>query len=303
MEQFDYHDAFSRNIGWLSREEQEVLRHKRVAIAGMGGVGGDHLVRMARLGCARFNISDMDVFEQANFNRQYGATMDSLGQPKVEVMRRQVLAINPEADVRVFPDGVSEENLDAFLEDADLYIDSLDFFALNIRRAVFRRCRELGIPAITAAPVGMGTALLVFTADSMSFDDYFDFESVEGLEFQTIKFMVGVSPAMLQRHYLTADNNVDFVAQKVPSTGLGISLAAGVACANAVKILLRRGEVLTAPRGLHFDAYSNRMVRTWRPWGNRNPLQKLMYLLVKRILRRKALAIRKDLPRPPGRIY
>ena len=65
----------------------------------------------------------------------------------------------------------------------------------------------------------------------------------------------------------------------------------------------RRGEVLTAPRGLHFDAYSNRMVRTWRPWGNRNPLQKLMYLLVKRILRRKALAIRKDLPRPPGRIY
>ena len=95
MQDFDYHDAFSRNIGWLSREEQRALRSKRIAIAGMGGVGGDHLVRMARLGCANFSISDMDVFEQANFNRQYGATMETVGRPKVEVMRDITLSVNP----------------------------------------------------------------------------------------------------------------------------------------------------------------------------------------------------------------
>jgi molybdopterin/thiamine biosynthesis adenylyltransferase len=284
---FDYDDAFSRNIGWLSRDEQHVLRGKRVAIAGMGGVGGDHAVRMARLGVARFTISDLDDFEIANFNRQYGATMDSVGRPKVDVLRDVLLSINPEADVRIFPDGVTDENVDDFLADADLYIDSLDFFALEIRRSVFRRCRALGIPAITAAPMGMGTALLVFTPGSMSFDDYFDFDSAKTFEDRMLKFLIGLSPTMQQRHYVSADSSIDFKARKVPSTGLGISLAAGVAGATAVKLLLGRGRVITAPRGLHFDAYRNHYAKTWRPGGNRNPLQKLMFVLVRSILRRQ----------------
>ncbi|EAQ98948.1 ThiF family adenylyltransferase [Congregibacter litoralis] len=285
--QFDYEDAFSRNIGWLSLEEQQLLRNKRIAIAGMGGVGGDHAVRMARLGAGRFTISDLDVFEQANFNRQYGATMDTVDQTKVEVMEKLLLSINPEADIRNFPDGVSDENVDDFLAGADLYIDSLDFFALDIRRTVFRRCRELGIPAITAAPMGMGTALLVFTPDSISFDDYFDFDSVESWEDKMIKFLIGLSPSMQQRHYLVGDSAIDFNTRKVPSTGLGISLAAGVACTTAVKLLLGRGPIVTAPSGLHFDAYRNKYVKTWRPGGNRNPLQRIMFMVVRTILKKQ----------------
>ena len=50
MPAFDYHTAFSRNIGWLTQAEQEQLRHTRIAIAGMGGVGGIHLITLARLG-------------------------------------------------------------------------------------------------------------------------------------------------------------------------------------------------------------------------------------------------------------
>lgn len=287
MAEFDFQEAFSRNIGWLTRAEQETLRHKRVAIAGMGGVGGDHLVRMARLGTGRFTISDLDVFEVGNFNRQYGATMDTVGRPKVEVMRDLAGSINPEADIRVFPQGVSAENVREFLADCDLYIDSLDFFELEIRRIVFRSCRELGIPAITAAPLGMGTALLVFTADGMSFDDYFDFDSVDAWEDRMIKFLVGLSPRMLQRRYLTGDSRIDFTARRVPSTGIGITLAAGVACTTALKLLLGRGEVITAPRGLHFDAYENRAVRTWRPGGNRNPLQKLAFAIARRVIEKQ----------------
>lgn len=289
MEQsFDFNDAFSRNIGWLSLAEQQTLRNKRIAIAGMGGVGGDHLVRMARLGTANFSISDLDTFEQANFNRQYGATTHTVDQAKVDVMRDVLLSINPEADIRSFPDGISDENVDEFLQDVDLYIDSLDFFALDIRRTVFRRCRELGIPAITAAPMGMGTALLVFMPDSMSFDDYFDFDSVNSWEDKMIKFLIGLSPSMQQRHYLSGDSAIDFVTRKVPSTGLGISLAAGVACTTALKILLGRGQVVTAPRGLHFDAYRNKYVKTWRPGGNRNLLQRVMFIVVRSILRKQS---------------
>src|SRR4026209_2352711 len=99
---FDYATAFSRNLGWLTDAEQERLRHKRVAIAGMGGVGGVHLTTLARLGIARFSLADLDTFELANFNRQAGATMSTLGCSKVDTLAAMARDINPECDIRVF---------------------------------------------------------------------------------------------------------------------------------------------------------------------------------------------------------
>ena len=64
---------------------------------------------------------------------------------------------------------------------------------------------------------------------------------------------------------------------------MGIELAAGVACSNIIKILLGRGEVIHAPYGLHFDAYRNKLVKTWRPWGNKNPLQAIMFWRLKQM--------------------
>ena len=69
---FSYHAAFARNLGWVTRAEQDSLRGKRVAIAGMGGVGGVHLLTLARLGIGAFHIADFDTFDIANFNRQAG---------------------------------------------------------------------------------------------------------------------------------------------------------------------------------------------------------------------------------------
>ena len=99
---FNYKDAFSRNIGWLSEAEQQSLQGKRVAIAGLGGVGGLHLLTLARLGIGKFTIADPDRFELVNFNRQVGATMQTLGQPKVDVMTRMAREINPEIEIRAF---------------------------------------------------------------------------------------------------------------------------------------------------------------------------------------------------------
>jgi hypothetical protein len=59
---FAYAPAFDRNIGWVTEWEQQALRAKRVAIAGMGGVGGIHLLSLARLGIGRFSIADLDAF-------------------------------------------------------------------------------------------------------------------------------------------------------------------------------------------------------------------------------------------------
>jgi len=281
---FDYGKAFSRNVGWVTPEEQARLRRARVAVGGLGGVGGSHLLTLARLGVGAFSIADIDAFELTNLNRQAGATCSTLGRSKIEVMAEQVRDIDPEADLRLFPQGVTLDNVDDFLEGVDLYMDSLDLFALEIRRRVFARCRELGIPALTAAPMGMGVALLVFTPRSMSFEDYFAFDDGP-FEEQIIRFVIGVSPTVMQRRYLVFERSVDFTRHKVPSIAMGIEIAAGVACTAALKLLLGRGGVPVAPRGLHFDAYLNRLRLTWRPWGNRNPLQRLMFWRVKRMLR------------------
>ena len=97
---FNYDEAFSRNIGLFTLEEQDKLRRSHVAIAGMGGVGGVHLITLARTGIGNFTIADPDRFELANMNRQYGARVDTIGRSKVEVMAEGVRRINPEAIVR-----------------------------------------------------------------------------------------------------------------------------------------------------------------------------------------------------------
>ncbi|MBL8426797.1 MAG: ThiF family adenylyltransferase, partial [Dechloromonas sp.] len=195
---FSYDVAFSRNIGWVTEAEQEKLRHTRVAVGGLGGVGGSHLLTLARLGIGAFSITDLDTFDWPNLNRQAGALASTMGLPKLDVMAEQVRGINPSVDLRLLPTGLNADNIDHFLDGVDLYMDSLDIFSLDIRRKVFARCHEKGIPAVTAAPMGMGTALLVFSPDGMSFEEYF---ALDGYEFedQILKFIVGVSPSMLQR--------------------------------------------------------------------------------------------------------
>jgi molybdopterin/thiamine biosynthesis adenylyltransferase len=280
---FDYATAFSRNIGWVTEREQEILRQKRIAIAGMGGVGGFHLMTLARLGIGKFNITDLDTFELANFNRQVGATLSSLNRPKVEVLAEMARDINPEAAIRIFPEGVSSQNLADFFDGADLYIDGLDFFAFQARELVFEFCQRHAIPAITAAPLGMSAALLSFLPGKMSFEDYFGLGGKEELE-KAIYLLVGLAPALLHRHYLADKRRVDLKARKAPSTVMACQLSAGMAATEALKILLGRGRVWAAPHGFQFDSYSNKLAHTWRPGGNRHPMNRLAIAMARRQL-------------------
>jgi molybdopterin/thiamine biosynthesis adenylyltransferase len=284
---FDYQQAFARNIGWVTPAEQQALRGKRVAIAGMGGVGGNHLLTLARLGVSHFRIADFDRFDLANFNRQVGAMMSTLDQPKAEVMARMARDINPQVEVEIFGAGVDESNLRAFLSGCDLYVDSLDFFAFDIRARTFALCAEMKVPATTAAPLGMGAAVLTFMPGQMTFEDYFQWGSHDEVE-KAIRFVVGLAPAGLHRPYLVVPEAVNFGERRGPSTFMACQLCAGMAATEALKILLRRGKVLAAPWGMQFDAYRNKLARTWRPGGNGNPLHRLMIAIGRRQFARNA---------------
>lgn len=145
MQAFDYFTAFGRNLGFLDRNEQNTLRDARVAIAGLGGTGGAQAHALARSGIGHFTLADLDTFELANFNRQLGATMNSIGQAKVDVIADIVSSINPEADIRKLPDGINPDNIDRFLQDVDVVVDSLDFYCFKERFLLYREARDRGI--------------------------------------------------------------------------------------------------------------------------------------------------------------
>lgn len=283
---FDRNRAFSRTLGFVSPEELSLLEGKTIAIAGLGGVGGNHLLTLTRLGVGGFHLSDFDVFELENFNRQAGANLRTIGKKKLEVMADLAQQINPELRMALFSEGIQSSNIDRFLDGVDVYVDGLDFFAFKTRIAVFEACRNKGIPAVTVGPIGMGAALMNFLPGKMSFLDYFQFKENDSDEALAVKLLVGITPSLAHTSYVVDPRFVDFKKKRGPSTPMACEICAGILGTEVLKILLGRGKVHCAPTSILFDAYQNHLYKRWIPFGNRNPLQKLKIHLGLRQLRR-----------------
>src|SRR5690606_7599599 len=131
-------------------------------------------------------------------------------------------------------------------------IDGLDFFALKIRSLMFRKAYDAGIPAVTAAPLGMGVANLNFLPGKMTFEQYFLLDGCDENE-QYLRFFVGLSPARLHSAYLVVPESINLPERKGPSTIMACELCAGVAATQALKLMLNRGKVIAAPKSLQFD--------------------------------------------------
>lgn len=284
MERDDFlQKAFSRNIGLVSEADQQRLLKARIAVAGAGGVGGLHLLTLARIGIGNFTIADFDTFDAVNINRQYGAFVSTFDRHKGEVMREMVLDINPYADVRLFSEGVTRQNLDDFLEGVDIYVDGIDFFEIDIRRAIFKRCRERGIPALTAAPLGFGATLQVFMPDGMSFDDYFAIDDSMDHAAKVAAFAVGLAPHPYHIKYLDL-SKVDMAKRRGPALALACTQASTLIAAETIKILTNRGRVRSVPCYLQIDLLRDKRTlgRLW--FGGRNPIQALKrWIILKKV--------------------
>ena len=254
---FDYRAAFGRNLGLVNEAEQACLRRLRVALPGLGGVGGAHLHALARLGVGAFHLADLDRFEVVNINRQFGASMDTVGRPKTEVLAEHARSINPEARVQVFPQGITERNLGAFLEGVDVVLDGLEFFCFEIRRSLYRACRERGIPVICAGPIGYGCSLLVFQPAGISFEAYYGIEEDMTRAEMQLAFGLGLAPGLAGD---VDPQRVDIAAEHGPALASACFLCAAAAATEVLKLATGRGRVAAAPRGVHFDLFRGRTV-------------------------------------------
>jgi molybdopterin/thiamine biosynthesis adenylyltransferase len=277
MTAFDYDLAFSRNHGITTQEEQQKLKNATVAIAGMGGVGGDYLITLLRTGIGHFKIADFDTFELANFNRQYGATVSTIGRSKIEVMTELALDINPEASIKTY-NGVNEETIDDFLVGVDVFIDAIEFFEIKAHRLVTNACMKKGIIAIFGVPLGFGTSVLVYKPEGMSFDDYFDVDYDAPLAQQALKMALGIAPAAFHINYIKP-GAFKFGNRQAPSMASGCKLTTGFVITQVILALLHPDELKPLPHYINYDARLGRLKKGHAWMGNRNPMRKLKYFI------------------------
>lgn len=146
-------NQFSRTSLLFGEESIEKLHNMRVAVFGIGGVGGYVCEALVRSGIGAFDLVDDDKVCLTNLNRQIIATRETVGRYKVDVMRDRILSINPKADVRIHKCFFLPENADDFpFEEYDYVVDAVD--TVTAKLEIIMRAKQLGIPVISAMGAG-----------------------------------------------------------------------------------------------------------------------------------------------------
>lgn len=146
-------NQFSRTQLLLGSQAMEALANARVAVFGIGGVGGYTVEALARSGVGAFDLIDDDKVCLTNLNRQIIATRKTVGRYKAEVMEERIKEINPDAEVTVHKCFFLPENADEFpFEEYDYVVDAVDTVTAKI--SLVEKCNELGIPVISSMGAG-----------------------------------------------------------------------------------------------------------------------------------------------------
>lgn len=146
-------DQFSRTELLLGKEAMKKLENSRVAVFGVGGVGGYVCEALVRTGVGAFDLIDDDKVCLTNLNRQIIATRKTIGRSKVEVMKERILDINPKVQVRTYECFFLPENADDFpFQEYDYIIDAVDTVTAKLELVV--RAHQMGIPIISSMGAG-----------------------------------------------------------------------------------------------------------------------------------------------------
>jgi molybdopterin/thiamine biosynthesis adenylyltransferase len=155
---------YLRSLGTVGWEGQIKLLRSTVAVVGLGGLGGNVVEGLARMGVGRLIIVDDDVFLDHNLNRQILCSEGDLGLLKAEVARARVAQINAAVEVIAHPEEAAKENLPRLLEGAEVVVDALD--RLPSRLMLQKVAQKMGIPMVHGAIAGyVGQVMTIFPGD------------------------------------------------------------------------------------------------------------------------------------------
>lgn len=146
-------EQFRRTEMLLGKEAMEKLKNSRVAVFGVGGVGGHAVEALVRSGIGRIDIIDNDTVSVTNLNRQIFALWSTVGKPKVEVAKERLLDINPNLEINAHNVFYMPENADDFdFSEYDYIVDAIDTVTAKIE--LIKRAKEAGTPIISSMGTG-----------------------------------------------------------------------------------------------------------------------------------------------------
>jgi hypothetical protein len=294
---FDYENTFKVNYGILSENEQDKVRQARVAILGTGGVGAIIAIILARSGVGHFILIDPDRYTETNTNRQIGCFRDTLGEYKAEVIKRDILRINPEASVEVHAKKLSFESVDEILDRCDIFAVEADDLAYSTVAILMAQKKKKY--AVSQTPSGLAGYIMAFPPDLHRIIDPIDlFGGPRGLPYEELyEYIASPLNKFGRRWYITQGkwriewfnkwrknellllplskwcfNYNIWKGDTLACTGINqqplvpltqlcptIWLGAALAAMEVIKYVTGKGKIVRAPNMWHYELADNRI--------------------------------------------
>lgn len=160
-------NQFTRTEKLIGKDKQDLLRTKSVLVFGIGGVGSFAVEALTRVGIGCIDIVDKDTVDVTNINRQLIATHDTVGMPKVEVMKKRMLSINPDVRVETFEMlYLPEKAAEIDWENYDYIVDCIDNVTAKID--IISNAKVSGVPVISSMGTGNKLDPLMFRIADIS---------------------------------------------------------------------------------------------------------------------------------------
>ena len=234
---------FDRNLGFMTERDRNTLNESVVAIAGTGGDGGELAVKLARMGVRKFKLADPEVFDLENLNRQEGSNYETIGRNKAEGIAEIIEKIHPDAEIELFTDGVTEDNVEKFIAGSDVVIDETEYTVADIGVMIAREARKNNLPVFMGLNIGHGGQVTVYPPWGKTFEEHLGIDpsmSLEEIRKQDIPL-----DKWVHRIPKDADMNVfNEVASgniSAPSVVTGVGMAAGMMTAYVSDFLIAKG--------------------------------------------------------------
>lgn len=273
-----------RHEGLLSPEEVDRLSAMTLCGAGAGGVAGWTYEALARAGCRRFRVADPETYEASNANRQTGCDFHTIGRNKAEVTAERLRRIRPDAEIIVYPEGVTETNLSAFLDGGTVVLDGIDLACLPMKKRLFDAALRRGLPVVSCPILAFGSALAFFHPErSPGFEAFFGPLPPEGDAAARRRFVEALAPAFFS--FRPRLNWPLFRARvqagKVPSIAMATMISGALAATAIIAYVCGRSLPACVPTTLHVDFMEGRISRTGplRRWA----LRKVMTAFFRRL--------------------
>ena len=283
---FTYAEFTTRNIGFVTAEQQEQLRNSRLFIAGVGGMGGAAFNTLVRAGIGHIGIADIDTFEVSNLNRQLAATLDTVDASKVQASVDMARRINPEIELNTFG-GEWTDKLDEITRDYSVIINGTDDTQATV--ALLRAAQSAGVTVIDAYAASLPSVYVIrpdaprpearmgYPTVGHEPEDFTE-EMVQDCVQKELEYVLTNSSS---RKYVDLDIAAEFAAGKRSRFSFApMVITTGNMMAYEAIALLLQQDTKTDDRGYFFNPHTGRTERPL-PW----PISAVMMLLVRRFLK------------------